>query len=271
METNKLDKIIKQKLLERTFDPSVSAWERLSIKLDEQPKKRKNKTFFYIGIAASILLLVSLAIKLISFETKDILPKNETVISPINKNIIDDKIEQLINEIPVEKATVKLDRVEEKSKLSIVDDNKMNETKPKNKISEKEAPKELNIIIAKEYKNKILPDKKLLKEGNSERKSNILKQNPNSKIKVNSNDLLYAVTHSPEEVKKYYAKYNVSREDILKTIQNELKKSNLKVNPTTILAEVERTIEDDDFQNNFMKLLKKKVFDIATAIASRNN
>jgi ABC-type uncharacterized transport system substrate-binding protein len=93
----------------------------------------------------------------------------------------------------------------------------------------------------------------------------------NSKIKINANDLLFAVTHTPKEVKAYYAKYNVNREDVLKTIKSELKKSNLKVNPETILAEVERTIDDDVFQNNFLKSLKNKVSDIASAIASRND
>lgn len=34
MKTNHIDKIVKEKLAERTFQPSVSAWERLSISLD---------------------------------------------------------------------------------------------------------------------------------------------------------------------------------------------------------------------------------------------
>ena len=83
--------------------------------------------------------------------------------------------------------------------------------------------------------------------------------------------MLYAVTHSSQEVKEYYAKYNLSRDDVLRTIKSELKKSNIKVNPNIILAEVERTIDDDDFQNNFMKSIKRRVTDIAAAIASRNN
>jgi glycerol-3-phosphate dehydrogenase len=99
----------------------------------------------------------------------------------------------------------------------------------------------------------------------------ITKQDQNSTIKVNADDLLYAVTHTPKEVKKYYAKYNIDREDVLKTIRNELKKSNIKVNPNTILAEVERTIDDEFFENTFMKSLKRRVSDIAVAIASRND
>ena len=98
-----------------------------------------------------------------------------------------------------------------------------------------------------------------------------IEKDQNSSIKINADDLLFAVTHSQKEVKAYYAKYQINRDDVLKTIKSELKKSNLKVKPETILAEVERSIDDDDFQNNFLKNLKRKVSDIATAIASRNN
>ena len=84
-------------------------------------------------------------------------------------------------------------------------------------------------------------------------------------------DLLYAVTHSPKEVKAYYAKYNVNRDDVLRTIKSELKKLNIKVNLNLILAEVERNIIEDDFQNNFMKSIKRKVSDFAIALASRND
>jgi len=83
--------------------------------------------------------------------------------------------------------------------------------------------------------------------------------------------LLFAVTHSSTEVKEYYAKLNLTREDVLSTIKNELKNSNIKVSPEAILAEVERTIGEEDFQNNFLQSLKKRVTDIATAIASRND
>ena len=82
---------------------------------------------------------------------------------------------------------------------------------------------------------------------------------------------MYAVTHNKDDVKTYYAKYKINREDVLKTIRKALKKSNIKVDSHLILAEVERTINEDDFQNNFMKSLKRKVSDLAIVIASRND
>ena len=57
---------------------------------------------------------------------------------------------------------------------------------------------------------------------------------------------------------------------MLKTIEDELKKSNLKIDPNIILAEVERTIDDEEFKGDFMQKLKSKISDIAVAIVDRN-
>ena len=45
----------------------------------------------------------------------------------------------------------------------------------------------------------------------------------------------------------------------MRIIKNELKQSNIKLNPETILAEVEKNIDEDNFKNNFMQFLKKKI------------
>jgi hypothetical protein len=268
MKTNKLDNNIKEKLQNRTFQPSASAWERLSTQLDEQPKQKKRGWFFYIGAAASVLLLVSIGIQLFSDDSEEIIPKNEIIVdTPIDTSTIDKKIEQFINEIPTEKALVKVDEnIDVKKEVVSIKESESHPKKKRGVIAKKEE----KIIIAKIDEKEISIDKITSEKNTSVIKKEALQQNPNSRIKINSDDLLYAVTHTPKEVKNYYAKYNVNREDVLRTIKSELKKSNIKINPNTILAEVERTIDDDDFQNNFMKSLKRKVSDIATAIASRN-
>ena len=47
METNKIDKIVKKEFQNRTLQPSVSAWERLSNDLDTQQEQRKKKCWFF--------------------------------------------------------------------------------------------------------------------------------------------------------------------------------------------------------------------------------
>ena len=265
MKTTKLDNSIKNKLKDRTIAPSISAWERLSVQLDEQPSQQQRGWFFYIGVAASILLLVSIGIQLFSTSAENIPLKNEIVEEPI-EDVLQDPLEIIKNEIPVEKAIVSVDKVEEQSKKEtsvVLVKNEFIKVK-----STKKWPKRTQkTVVAQVEKHEInvLPTKEIpLKRA-------ILKEDTRGSIKINSDDLLFAVTHSSKEVTEYYAKYNVSREEVLRTIQNELKKSNLKVNPNTILAEVERTISNARFENNFLKSLKKQVSVLATAIVSRND
>lgn len=267
MKTNNLDNTIKEKLASRTFVPSASAWERLSVQLDEQPKKNKKPWLFYFSVAASIVLLISVGVYIFNKKNATSLPKEEYVVSPKEIKSIDKKIDQLINEIPIKEALVNQQKIENNKNLEKVilpREKKQHKKKVVNNIKKEQ------LIIAK-LEEGINTDKKTIIEKKLVNKTTFAKQDPKSTIKINAEDLLYAVTHSPKEVKEYYAKYNVNREDVLRTIKNELKKSNIKVNPNTILAEVERTIIDDDFQNNFMKSLKRRVSDIATVIASRND
>ena len=260
---NNIDKNIKEKFQDRTFTPSASAWERLSTQLDEQPKQKKFGWFFYIGAAASLVLLISLGIQMFSDDAIDIKPLQEVVKTPIDTNLIDTKIDEFINEVPAKEAIVK-----NEDQIKVV----------RKKLTAKVANKEQNQIqkqVLKSTKKEIVAIANTTEKVNDiekiKTKEQEIKLNPNRKIKVNADDLLYAVTHSSKEVKNYYAKNNLTRDDILKTIKSELKKSNLKVNPNTILAEVESSIDDDDFQNNFLKSLKNRVSDIASAIASRND
>ena len=274
MQTNNLDNNIKEKLQNRAFQPSASAWERLSAQLDEQPKQKKRGWFFYIGAAASILLLITIGFQIFSKNDDQIVPENIITNETIDIEKIDKRIDKFINEIPAEKAIVNTDEVEEKQKVNYnknVIANKVKQSHLNKEITSSQTTRNDNTEIAivkvkitNNSKNVIPTKEKKLKE-------NIFKQDPNSKIKINSDDLLFAVTHSSKEVKAYYAKHNLTRDDVLKTIKNELQKTNIKVNPNTILAEVERTIGEEDFENNFLKSIKRRVSGIATALASRND
>lgn len=279
MKTNKLDNSIKEKLVNRTIEPSVSAWERLSLKLDEQPKHKKKGWFFYTGYAASILMLISVGIYTFSEDEQVIIPKQIIVEVKIDTMQIKNKIEQHFNTITNDKAIVKSEKVEKKKdkffNVKNTDKNLMEFKEKSFIITKDESFVGLNIIPKNKEKISTAKSKEknpiviLTKEASNNKI--FVKHNLNSRIKVNAANLLYVVTNESNKVEDQYASHNTSREEILKTIKSELKKSNLKVNPETILAEVERTINKDVFQNNFLKSLKKRISNIATAIASRNN
>ncbi|AQS93240.1 hypothetical protein BXQ17_03730 [Polaribacter sp. BM10] len=266
MKTNKLDNSVKEKFANRTLEPSVSAWERLSTKLDEEPKQKKKGWFFYIGYAASVIVIISIGFFI--FSDEDIIIKNDTIIveEVIDTVNIIKNIEEHFNEIPVEKAIVENEKsIPEKTKK--IDNNKrvisskstkVAQSNNKNKKLEKsivdKTTRTTTVVFAK---NEVNPSSDLNKEKFS--------------ITVNADDLLKSVSTKSKKVEAYYANNNISEEELLKAIKSELIKSDLKVNPETILAEVERSINDDVFENNFLKSLKKKISNIATAIASRNN
>lgn len=61
MAPNKFEENIKNKLEKRTIQPSKDAWAKLENRLDSTDKKRKNKTIFWIGLAASIVGILLVA------------------------------------------------------------------------------------------------------------------------------------------------------------------------------------------------------------------
>ena len=251
MQKSKIDTHIADKFKDREIAPSSSAWERLSVQLDKEETKKKKNWILYLGFAAGIALLIS-----IGFYTKNDVVDNVIENTIVNTLVDTIKIKEIdLKEIvPIEEAVVKLEKTTKKSETAFKQQKKvkkdienhaesiaLNTEKPTLKILDK-----VDDLKTKKYKKVTL-------------------------ITVNSDDLLYAVTHSSEEVKQYYSKYKINRNEVLKTIEKELLKSNLKINPEAILAEVEYDIEETDFQQNFLQKFKLKVSDVIVAIADRNN
>ncbi|MFH6768729.1 hypothetical protein V8G56_08280 [Gaetbulibacter aquiaggeris] len=61
MAPNKFEESIKNKLEKRTIQPSKDAWAKLENRLDPSDKMRKNKTIFWMGLAASIVGILLVA------------------------------------------------------------------------------------------------------------------------------------------------------------------------------------------------------------------
>lgn len=280
MKTNKLDKSIKEKLDKRTIKPAVSAWERLSAQLDEETQQKKKGWFFYLGYAASILILISVGFYLFSSDKVEKPTKQIIVDQTIDTTTIKNKIDEVFNTVSEEKVLVEIEEnLNEQTEEKIISKNSSNNSITKNiekslVIQENNQQKKAvnnNVVIAKVYKNDKLNTVKEENKSTKKESKKAIKKEVKNNIKINPEDLLFAVTHSSAEVKAYYAKNDITRDDVLKTIKSELKKTNLKVNPATILAEVESSISEDVFRNNFLNSLKQRVTDIASAIASRND
>lgn len=259
MEENKIDKIIKQKLDGRSLNPSLSAWERLESQLNETETKSKNKkNYKFFIVAASIALLLSMFLFNYNLTNTQEFIKNEEKVLVEKKSI----------EEPA------LNTIELKNKIDVKefeDEEKLLATKTTIKPNNNKVKK---VIVTKTNKEKtfdeMLDSNAIFKLSEPlPNKKSIIKNK--SRIRVNGDDLLYAVTHSKEEVIEYYAKLKLNRKDVLNTIKKQLKLSDLKIDPETILAEVEKSIENDEFEGgDLMQKLKIKISDIVVAIADRN-
>lgn len=201
MAPNKFEQHIKDKLTNRTLQPSPNAWNRLSKRLDTQTETHKNKSYWWAGLAASIvgvLLVTTLFNKVPDIESdpiivnnpqpiKEVLPENvETKDLSKDKkpNIIDQKInkqEVLVvknsntQAIELNKETVKSEKVaaieltfEEQKIQDVVAQIQVLKDK-NNKVTDVEidallleAQKEIN--QNKLYSNKGLVDARLLLE-----------------------------------------------------------------------------------------------------------
>ena len=51
----KFEEHIKDKLEQRKLQPSADAWQKLNDQLEDDASKKNNKTFWWLGIAASIV------------------------------------------------------------------------------------------------------------------------------------------------------------------------------------------------------------------------
>lgn len=256
MSSNNIDKHIAEKLKNRELKPSNSAWERLETRLDNQEATKKRNWFLYIGYAAGLALLISFVA--LYFTGSD----SKTLIEEVIVNTSIDTLK--INNKGIEKFIKNTDEAvvefEEKKQEKQLHNKKETITETKTSILKEE-------IAFKNIQKEELSKGEVVELNKSAKQK---KKNSISRVKVNSDDLLFSVTHTPNEVKEYYAKHKLKREDVLKAIEDELKESNLKIDPSIILAEVERTIDDEEFKGDFMQKLKSRISDIAVAIVDRN-
>ncbi|QMU65391.1 MAG: hypothetical protein GKR88_14580 [Flavobacteriaceae bacterium] len=276
---NKLDKEFRKKLQTRKIQPSASAWERLSYQLNYLEEKKKRGRFLYIGYAASVLLMISL------FFFLNDTSKNEKIIlenTIVKKDMTIPQIDkQKVKEVVKQEDAVVTNSAKRIIRKEVADRNiqegKLSQVAVKQlSTAQKNLQKEL-VTDLKVQKKVFIPQKekqtvvetRVNKDGIWDKETNF--KETNYRISVSSDALLYAVTHTKEEVKKYYQKYKVSRAAVLKAIEKELQKTNLKIDPKIILAEVERDVREESFQNNFYQFIKKRVSDVAIAIANRNN
>ncbi|EAR11973.1 hypothetical protein PI23P_11587 [Polaribacter irgensii 23-P] len=279
MKINKTDKNIRAKFEQREIVPSVFAWERLSAQLDAQQSSKTGNWLYYARYTATILVLISIGMYLFSNDLRRAVPMDKVLVHQAFDTVqILRTIGNGFNKPPIEKVSVKTIISKKVHLEAIIQDkglaNQLTAIKEKQKNRNKKTAlrsviteNKANQNIANVQENKVVVS--LITAETMDKTP--MRQNTNNSIKVNLEDLLYAVSNEPMGKSASVKKKSEREVNFLVILQKELKKTSLKVDPQIILAEVEQTINDDFFDNNFLKALKNRITNIAAAVASRNN
>jgi hypothetical protein len=84
----KFEEQLKDKLEKRSLSPSTDSWAKLSDRLDAEEKKSKNPWFWWIGIAAGLIIMLALTIQ--TFDSKDL---DNITPQLVEEDAIENKIE----------------------------------------------------------------------------------------------------------------------------------------------------------------------------------
>ena len=259
----KFEEQLKDKLEKRSLSPSSDSWSKLSDRLDAEEKKSKKPLYWWLSIAAGLVLLVAISIQFIKTDqTESAMP---TVVEEENKNNNSENFETPIFKVEKEKVIVKSNPDEAKTESKKEDSEILNEPeiidykKPvqnnteyklaqfENKTNQKTTPEK---IEKNQELQKSISEELLIKDAVANALQNLNTQNANvtdrevdSLLKLASKELV------KEKILKETSK-TVDANRLLMSVQDEMGQS---------------------FRSKVFEALKESYETVKTAVAERNN
>lgn len=246
MAQNNIENQIKEKLNSREIQPTEMAWDRLDAMLSVSEEKKTKRfpflTYKFIGIAASVLVFLSVGLYYINQENTDsqvgesIVVKEEIKIntSENNKNEV-----EKINSISVQKEEQIASTINNKpqtiNKKSSQSFNQNNQKTGVNPLINKN--KEIEYLGNGDVAQKDLPK--------IETRKQIVVSKPNNYVNV---------------------------DDLLASVENEsknTKKPSVKVNANTLLSQVDGELEQS-FRQKAINRISRNYQEVKVALANRN-
>ena len=261
MAPMKFEEQLKDKLEQRTIEPSSNTWQKLSDKLDANESKKNNKGFWYLGIAASIvgiILITNLFNKgNINIVEPTIVNTNNNYSEPININS-EDKIvtkdkKMLFNETE-KAASENITRETHKKQLN------------KKPALKQKLNKEQHKLILNKTDEMVVA--KNLKETSKEA---IIKPLSFEDKKANEVVAQIQTMQQSREVTnaEIDALLNAAQREIsFKKLYNENTKT---IDANALLLSVENDIEELSFRTRVFEMLKTGYNEVKTVVANRNN
>jgi len=258
----KFEENIKDKLEHRSLSPSPEAWSKLSERLDAEDKKSKFPFFWWLSIAAGLVLLVAVSIEYFGSDNDEsVMPtlvqekEEELKITP-KPTIKNVESIQLVNQEDLKKVeNSEAHKTEQINKPQIIDYKKVTQKAPKSKAQVAEASK-VNITKS-ETENEISTNEKLIINNDELLKTTVVDALNTLKTKNN--------TVTDREV-----------DSLLKLASKELFKDKLKkeTSKTVDANALLNSVQDEmgqSFRSKVFDALKDSYETVKTAVAERNN
>ena len=255
METDKFEKHIKAQFKEREINPSANAWEKISSELSANTVKKKQPMYLLMGIAASIAVLVGIA--LFYFNGK--VEFNNTPLEVVEKN------EDKQKDIRLEKEIMPLNESTEQVAVGVDEtDSQFDEASSDTKSNEKSISPQMDVPLQDKIEVAILDTKE---------SNNAIKElKPSDKI---INDKVAELVAQVEVLEQNSTVTDAEVDSLLKRAQQEILQekifnTNKSVDAMALLTEVEDEL-DQSFRDQIFNSLKAGFIKVRTAVADRNN
>ena len=248
MGPNKIEKQFRETLSSREIQPSAQAWDRLDAMLSVAEEKKTKRSpflsFQFIGIAASILVLLTVGMFFFTQKGANIKPQNNVVDTETKKDTVQNPTKN--NQAPILNSIIQNQGVVSSETQQKTENSQ--QTTNKSIINQKTAVNQNQIINEKvnpDQKQEVIAQKETPKL--DDRKEIIIKKD----INVKSDEVLVA--------------------DLDKTSkQAASQKSTVKVDAKSLLSQVDGEVEYT-FREKVLNKMNKNYKEIKVALANRNN
>ena len=253
----KFEENIKDKLEKRTLSPSAEGWSKLSNRLDTDQKKSKNPIFWWLSIAAGLIIMIAVSAHF------------------FKSNIEEDNSPQMVNEKPeIINGENDTPQLNDNKTIELADVDDSGEEKKENlPISKKPQIIEYSKEIQKQHKNK---EQLAKNDSNDLKKLGNNKNEENKEITENS-IMKEAIAEAMNDIKSENATVSDREIDsLLKIASKELFKEQLQkesaktVDANALLMSVEDEM-GQSFRSKVFEALKESYETVRTAVADRNN
>lgn len=252
METDKLEQHIKAKMVEREIYPSDRAWKKIAGELNAETVSRKPR-YMWLGIAASIIVLVGVALSYFNDFNQELKGPVEVVVTN-KEDGSRESIEQ--NNLP-QQTQEALVQSEDKMEIPLDADNDVLENNQSvAEVNQSVIQNEMEVADLGEFEvNKGVEKSKLQEQVINDKAAEIAAQ-------VAVLEQYDALTDAEVDSLLKQAQQDILREQIFKT--------DASVNATALLTEVEDEL-DQSFRDQIFNSLKAGYIKVRTAVADRNN